>query len=94
MGGRAFGVTARTLELNGYHGDDGRFIQALRQRLAEPRYAELSESVVPLDPSQVLEAADYLVLDGHMSAQGHTKVARLLAEELSRRARAGSNPGA
>ena len=75
--------TVIVLELNGHEREDERFIQALRHRLAEPRYAELSESVVPLDASQVLEASDYLVLDGHMRPQGHTKVARLLAEELS-----------
>lgn len=75
------------LELNGYKRDDGKFIAALGRLLEERRYTELAQRVTAVDPSLRLEPGDYFVLDGHMRPRGHAKVARLLAEELSRASR-------
>jgi|GEM_PF-4352247 len=81
------------LELNGDSYDDGRFIEALRQRLAEPQYADLARWVTTIDVSVVLgQPADYLPLDGHMRPQGHMKVARLVAQELRRRGLQSASP--
>ena len=79
------GKTVVVLELNGSGGDDGRFVAALRDLLAEPGYAELARWISVIDVSAHLEPADYLPLDGHMKPRGHAKVARLVAEELRRR---------
>jgi hypothetical protein len=53
--------------------------------LAQPRHAALARWVTAIDVSRALGPADYYVLDGHMRASGHEKVARLVAAELERR---------
>ncbi len=73
------------LEINAYNRNDGRFVDALRGLLAEPRYAALARWVTAIDVSHALGPDDYYVLDGHMKAAGHEKVARLVAAELERR---------
>ena len=79
------GRTVVVIEINAYNQNDGRFVDALRGLLAEPRYAALAPWVTAIDVSRALGPADYYVLDGHMKAAGHEKVARLVAAELRRR---------
>ena len=79
------GKTVLVIELTGRDLNDGRFIEALTAGLKQPRYAALAHSVVPLDLSKMLTSADYYVLDDHLTRTGHTKVARAIAAELSRR---------
>jgi hypothetical protein len=79
------GRTVVVIEINAYNRNDGRFVSALRGLLAQPRYAPLARWVTAIDVSRALGPADYYVLDGHMRAAGHEKVARLVAAELERR---------
>jgi hypothetical protein len=79
------GRTVVVLEINGHNQNDGRFIGALRALLAAPHYAALARWVTAIDLSGALGPDDYYLLDGHMNAAGHEKVARLVAAELERR---------
>ena len=79
------GRTVVVIEINAHNQNDGRFVGALQRLLAEPRYAALARWVTTLDLSRALAPGDYYVLDGHMRAAGHEKVARLVAAELERR---------
>jgi hypothetical protein len=79
------GKTVLVVELNGNNVNDDGFTASLTSLLNQPRFANLKHSVVPLDVSKSLTPADYYVLDDHMRAQGHAKVARLIETELRRR---------
>ncbi len=79
------GRTVVVLAIGGNNDNDRRFIHALRGLLAEPRYAPLTPWVTAIDVSRTLEPDDYYLLDGHMRAAGHEKVARMVADELERR---------
>ncbi len=83
------GRTVVVVEINAHNQNDGTFIGAVRARLAEPRYAALARWVTAIDLSRALGPDDYYLLDGHLNAAGHEKVARLVAEELERRATLG-----
>ena len=61
------------LEINAYNRNDGRFVDALRGLLAEPRYAALARWVTAIDVSHALGPDDYYVLDGHMNRPPVTK---------------------
>ena len=83
------GRTVVVVEINAHNQNDGPFIGAVRARLAEPRYAALARWVTAIDLSRALGPDDYYLLDGHLNAAGHEKVARLVAAELERRATLG-----
>jgi hypothetical protein len=80
------GKTVVVIELNAHNQNDGRFVDALRGLLADDRYASLRDWVTAIDVSGTLGPGDYYLLDGHMRAAGHEKVARLVATEIARRA--------
>jgi hypothetical protein len=79
------GRTVVVIEINSHEHNDGRFVEALRGLLAQPRYASLARWVTAVDVSSALGPGDYYLLDDHMRATGHEKVARLVAAELTRR---------
>jgi len=79
------GKTVVVLDINAYEEMDGRFIGAVRELLAEPRYALLAPGISAIDVSAALGPGDYYLLDNHMRAAGHEKVAQLVAAELKRR---------
>jgi hypothetical protein len=78
------GKTVVVLEISSYGRMDGRFVAAVRHLLSEPRYSPLAEWVRTLDVASALGPGDYYLLDDHMRASGHEKVAQLLAAELKR----------
>ena len=79
------GKTVVVLEINAYERMDGRFVAAVRDLLAQARYAPLAPRISAIDVSGALGPADYYLLDNHMRAAGHEKVAQLVAAELKRR---------
>jgi hypothetical protein len=79
------GRTVVVIEINSYDHNDGRFVETLRGLLAQPRYAALAPWVTAVDVSPTLGPGDYYLLDDHMKATGHEKVAGLLAAEVARR---------
>ncbi len=79
------GKTVVVIELNENNQNDDRFTQSLTALLDQPRYAGLKRWVAPVDVSKALTAADYYVLDDHMTPTGHAKVAQVVERELERR---------
>ena len=73
------------IEINFHDHNDGRFVEALRGLLAQPRYASLAPWITAIDVSPTLQPGDYYLLDTHMRATGHEKVAELVAAEVTRR---------
>ena len=73
------------LELNDYNRNDDRFTGAVARLLDEPRFAPLKPIVTVVDVSKVLTTADYYVLDDHMRPSGHSRVAKAVEHELTRR---------
>jgi hypothetical protein len=73
------------IEIDAYHENDSRFVASVRELLAERRYASLAPWISAIDVSAALTRGDYYLLDDHMRAIGHAKVARLVAAEVKRR---------
>ncbi len=76
------GRTLVVLQLDPFADKGPGFIAALGRQLATAPFADLAASVRPLDVSGELAASDYYVLDDHLRASGHEKVARALARVL------------
>ncbi len=79
------GTPIVVLELNEHNRNDRRFVDAAGLLLHEPRYAALKPLVSLIDVTPLLTQADFYVLDDHMRASGHAKVAKAVAAELRRR---------
>jgi hypothetical protein len=78
------GKTVLVLELNGDNSNDDRFTQSVASLLSTGRYGEFRGRVHVVDVSNTLTVSDYYLLDDHMNARGHTKVARSIEGELAR----------
>lgn len=61
--------------------NNNRFVDALDQLLKEERYSGLNILTVRLDG--VLTKEDYFILDSHINARGHAKLARLLWDHMN-----------
>ena len=66
------------LELN-EHGHDTGFIAALGKRMAAGQGPDLLKKIMVLDCCAFLSQEDFFMLDGHLNASGHAKVARALS---------------
>jgi len=66
------------LELNPRNENSGWFIPTLAEELASGRHADLADRVFPVDVARRLTSGDFFVLDDHLTAKGHRRV----AEEL------------
>ncbi len=80
----AIPATTRVIvfEMNGEGHNTGRFAAAVRDALATGTYAEPWRSLTVIDPAASLGAADYFVLDDHMTARGHRTVAAAIATAM------------
>ncbi|MFC1592003.1 SGNH/GDSL hydrolase family protein [Thermodesulfobacteriota bacterium] len=52
------------------------FIKMVKKLIAENSYPAFIEDALVLDTGQFLDKQDHFILDGHINAQGHAKVAR------------------
>jgi hypothetical protein len=80
------GRTVVVIELDACGQNDRRVVDALRGLLVDGRDASLRDRVTAVDASSTPGPGDYHLLDGHMRAAGHGKLARLVAAEMARRA--------
>lgn len=67
-----------------YESLSGAFISALEKKLATPEYKSIfKQQILPLHIENLLDASDYYILDEHIKASGHRKIAQCLASAIT-----------
>jgi hypothetical protein len=74
------------LELNPYNLNATWFVPMLAEELASGRHASLAGRVFPVDVASRFAPGDFFVLDDHLTAKGHRKVAEVLLPACASRA--------
>lgn len=69
-------------DINAFDDMNSRFLHAVDSLLRQSKYTTLKERITTVDLSQMLTPDDYFILDAHINASGHEKVAAKLAEYI------------
>lgn len=77
------GVKVVFLDLSPRNTNDNWVEDQIREQLERSEYAGFVEELEILDVAAVLEDSDYFVLDDHLNASGHRKVAEVVAASLA-----------
>lgn len=76
------GVHILVIETNRYDTTDSEFVRALSDKLDGGAYGLDAAKVSILDVSRVLGEEDHFVLDDHINARGHKKIADLIMDAI------------
>jgi len=72
-------------DIGDYGSLSGAFVSALEKKLATPEYNTFfNQQVRPVHVEHLLDASDYYILDSHIKASGHRKIAECLASAITR----------
>jgi hypothetical protein len=85
-------VPVVVLELNSHNVNSAWFIPMLERELASGRHPLLAGRVFPVDVASRLAPGDFFVLDDHLTAKGHRRVAEVLLPACAAALRATSSP--
>jgi hypothetical protein len=69
-------------DINAYDEGGAGFLHAVDSIMQLPAYSALKGQITTIDVSSILKPEDYYILDAHMNARGHEKVAAKLAEYI------------
>lgn len=63
--------------------NSGLFSETLKEEIQNQQYPGFIQGMTVLDMSEILTEEDYFVLDNHINASGHKKIATLLTDHIS-----------
>lgn len=70
------------IDLNDYHELNSNFISSVDSLLQTPDFNKIKNSIITVDVKNTLSREDFYILDAHIKASGHRKIAALISGHI------------